>query len=104
MVRKNKYGNKKTIVDCIKFDSKKESLRYLELREMERSCKILNLCLQSKFVLQVNGEVICKYIADFTYTKNDREVVEDVKGVKTAVYILKRKLMKAIYNITILET
>jgi hypothetical protein len=50
----------------------------------------------------VNGILICTYIADFTYTRDGKYIVEDFKGVLTDVFKLKRKLMKAIFNIDIL--
>jgi len=67
--------------------------------------EIINLELQPKFPIEVNGIKICTYIADFRYKERDgTEVVEDCKGFKTDVYRLKKKLVKAIYGIEILET
>lgn len=94
----SKYGNKKTVVDGFKFDSKKEADRYLVLKDMLMHDEIEDLQLQPKFLLQENykykGETIRKiyYIADFSYKKEGNLVVEDVKGKKTDVYKLKRKL------------
>ena len=53
-----------------------------------------------------NDQNICKYIADFKYNKVDdygnlEEVVEDAKGVETPEFKLKKKLMKAVFNIDI---
>ena len=90
--RKSKYGAIKTTVDGITFDSKKEARRYLELKQAERAGDIEELELQPKFHLIVNNVNVGKY------------VVEDCKGMKTPVYRLKAKLLKAIYGITILET
>lgn len=103
---KNKYGAIKTTVDGIKFDSKKEARRYLQLKLMARAGEILYLELQPKFDLMVNGTKCGFYKADFKYidTRTGKEVVEDVKGMKTPVYNLKKKLVKAIYNIDIFET
>lgn len=42
--------------------------------------------------------------ADFVYLEHGKEIVEDTKGMRTQVYVMKRKLMKALYGITILET
>lgn len=94
----SKYGNKKTIIDGITFDSKKESERYLVLKDMLMHDEIEDLQLQPKFLLQdsfkYNGKTEKKiyYIADFTYKREGKLVVEDVKGKKTDVYKLKRKL------------
>lgn len=101
---KSKYGNKKTFVGDKKFDSIKESKRYLILKDMEDKGEISNLKLQHKFIIEIDGNKICTYIADFTYFDQKQiYIVEDVKGMKTAVYNLKKKLMKAILNISIKE-
>ena len=101
-----KYNNIKTTINGCKFDSKKEANRYLELREMERRGEISNLELQVKYPLTVNGTIVCSYICDFRYVEKGylTYVIEDVKGVKTPLYRLKNKLMKAIYGIIIKET
>ncbi len=83
-----KYGNRKTVIDGIKFDSKAEAERYKESRLMERAKLIKNLDLQPEFLLQdkfkYNGktERAVKYIADFKYfdVAKGVYVVEDVKG------------------------
>lgn len=97
----NKYGNKKVIVDGHKFDSQKEALRYKELKLMERAGVIKDLELQPAFELiptiRTEHETLRKtvYKADFRYfdVKADHEVVEDVKGFKTDVYKLKKKML-----------
>lgn len=100
-----KYGNKKTEVDGILFDSKKEAKRYQELRLLEKQGIILELQLQPKFPIVVNGKKICTYIADFDYcvAHTDDRIVEDVKGIKTPIYNLKKKLVKAVHGIDITE-
>lgn len=103
MLTISKYGNRKVEIDGLKFDSKHEAYRWIELRYMERAGMIYELKRQVPFVLiptqkDENGKVIereVRYIADFTYRdkKDHRLVVEDAKGMKTEVYKLKRKLM-----------
>ena len=102
----SKYRNVKTVVDGVTFASKREAARYGELKLLERAGEIANLELQRKFVIVVHGHTICRYIADFVYhdNKTGKMVCEDVKGFKTAVYSLKRKLMKAVLGVDILET
>ena len=56
-----------------------------------------------KFPIEVCGKKICTYIADFMYHENGNKIIEDVKGVKTSVYRIKKKLTEAIYDITIKE-
>jgi len=105
----NKYKNTKTKVDNIVFDSKKEALRYQQLKLLLKVGKITRLELQPVFKLEVNGQKICTYKADFRYFEKNilgewSPVVEDVKGMKTQVYNMKKKLMKALLSITIKET
>lgn len=95
---KSKYGAQKTTVDGIRFDSEKESERYSELRLLERSGAISDLKLQPKFELQegftCQGRKIrsITYIADFSYMFRGQRIIEDVKGTKTQVYSLKKKM------------
>lgn len=102
---RNKYGNRKTEVDGILFDSQKEAQRYRELLIRERAGKIGDLELQPVFRIVVNGKKIAKYIADFRYRdlSTGATIIEDVKGVRTDVYQLKKKLVEALYNIQIVE-
>lgn len=101
----SKYRNVKTEVDGIVFDSKKEAARYGELKLLAKVGRIINLELQPKFHIVINGQKICSYIADFAYhnTETAEPVVEDVKGMKTSVYKLKKKLIKALYGIEVQE-
>lgn len=95
---KSKYNAKKVVVDGIKFDSKKESARYNELKLLERCGDIRNLELQPRFELlpafSYGDEKFRKmeYVADFRYTRDGKTFVEDVKGYKTKEYMLKKKL------------
>jgi hypothetical protein len=86
------------VVDGITFDSKKEAHRYLELKTLQDNNVIRNLARQVPFELvpKFNGERAVKYVADFVYTnvETGKIIVEDVKGFKTDVYKLKRKLFK----------
>lgn len=104
-----KYNNKKTVVDGIKFDSKRESDRYIELKLLERAGKISDLVLQPKFELipkyEINGRKVRKmeYVADFQYTENGKTIIEDAKGFKTKDYLIKKKLFEFKYGIEITE-
>lgn len=99
-----KYGNRKTIVDGIKFDSAKEAKRWGVLKLMERAGEISNLQRQVKFELNEGGTHSVKYIADFVYWKKGQTIVEDCKGFRTAIYKKKKKLMLKVHHIEILET
>lgn len=104
----SKYLNKKTKVDGITFDSKKEANRYLILNQMEKEGKINSLKRQVPFPLirkSKYGREI-RYIADFTYYLDGWLVVEDVKSPytrKNPVYRLKKRLMAELYGIVINE-
>jgi hypothetical protein len=102
--RANKYSNKPVIVDGHRFPSRREANRYAELKLMEKAGIIEGLCLQVPFPIEVNGQVVTRYKADFTYTQNGKLVVEDCKGFKTDIYRLKAKMVKAQYGLEILET
>lgn len=107
----NKYHNDKVSEDGIVFDSKAERRRYRELKLMEQAGEITNLRLQPEYELipkyTKNGKTVraVKYRADFLY--RDRQghvIVEDVKGVKTDVYRLKKKIFEYKYpDLTIKE-
>lgn len=101
--KRSKYNAVKSVVDGITFDSKLEAKRYSDLKILQRLGEISNLRLQVPYPIIVNEVSICKYIADFVYIKNGIEIVEDAKGVRTKEYMLKKKLMLAIHNITIFE-
>lgn len=109
MYKKTKYNNKITELDGIKFHSRKESVRYSQLKLYEKGGLIKDLRLQVAYELipklEINGktERAIKYIADFVYTDtvNNKEIVEDVKGMITDVFKLKYRLMKQIHNIDI---
>lgn len=104
--RRNKYGAEKTEVDGRVFASKREAERYQELKILEQAGEIKDLICQWRYRLEVNGTLICHYIADFVYVdlRTKKSICEDVKGVKTPLYKLKKKLMFAVYGISIKET
>lgn len=109
----NKYKNTKITIDGHTFHSKKEAKRYQELKILLDAGKIKNLELQKKFKLLsfqpknggIRSERQCSYIADFSYIKTDtgENVVEDVKGVRTQAYMIKRKLFRYFYGFDIYE-
>ncbi len=101
MERRSKYHARKVTIDGITFDSGAEARRYGELKLLEKAGEIRDLQVHVIFRLidgfDRHGEHIrpTTYEADFVYHMTvDPEtlVVEDVKGVHTAVYQIKRKL------------
>lgn len=104
----SKYRNIRTMVNGRTFDSKKEAHRWLQLSTLQKHGKINSLQLQPKFEIEINGFHVCRYVADFSYREGEDEtvIVEDVKSVitkKNPTYRLKKKLMRAIYQIEIRE-
>lgn len=101
----SKYHSRKVIVDGIKFDSKLEAKRYQELKLLQELGLIKDLKLQPKFELMPkftkNGKTYrqTSYIADFCYfsVKDNKTIIEDVKGFKTDVYALKKKIFEFKY-------
>lgn len=96
--KKSKYSSAKTDIDGIRFDSKKEAEFYVELKLREKAGEISDLRLQPRYLLQEafkhEGKQYreMEYVADFEYVEDGITVVVDVKGFRTAVYMIKRKL------------
>ncbi len=103
--RRNKYGNRKVTLRGHVFDSQREATRYQELKLLQRGGAISRLELQPVYHLLVNDRHVGDYRADFRYIdrRSMQVVVEDVKGYRTPVYRLKKKLVEAIYDVTIQE-
>lgn len=119
---RNKYHAKKVTICGIEFDSKKEGMRWLLLKDMERRGEISDLRRQVPFELlpaiyrdvvvhlktkdKVERKLVQRavhYVADFVYNKDGRQIVEDTKGLRLPDYILKKKMMLALKGIEISE-
>ena len=110
---RNKYGNKKNKG----FDSAKEWRRNQELEIMQKAGEISELNRQVPFVLMQSYTITdettkqgfrtireIRYIADFTYRlKNGKRIIEDVKGVQTEVFKIKRKLLERKIALGVIE-
>lgn len=118
--RRSKYAAVPTTVDGIRFHSKAESRRYVELKLLEKAGEIRKLTLQPRFALccvdwrhlhfhvttATTGDMaVGEYRADFGYidVKTDQPVIEDVKGFRTPLYKWKKKHVEAQYGIQIRE-
>lgn len=102
--RRHKYGIapvEQRTVDGIVFDSQAEARRYGELKLLERGKFIHKLELQPCYPIQVNGKHICTYVGDFRYFEGGLRVLEDVKGMQTPEFKLKKKLVEALYDVKI---
>jgi len=102
-VKRSKYGNKRTLCDGIWFDSGAEAKRYATLKLWQSSDIIGQLELQPQYPCVINGKKCFLYKADFRYMRDGKQVIEDVKGMRTREYILKKKVIEALYNIEIVE-
>lgn len=97
----SKYRNQRCEHDGIAFDSRRERDRWIHLCRERDSGEISDLERQVVFVLAdpvvINGrkKPALRYVADFVYERNGKQVIEDVKGVITAEYRIKRHLMAA---------
>ena len=109
--RTSKYHNTKVTLNGIKFDSKKEANRYIELKWLEKTNQIKDLELQKRFELQPSyekdGHIIRPifYYADFYYYDiiKGKYIIEDTKGYRTEVYKLKKKILEYKYDVRIIE-
>jgi hypothetical protein len=113
--RRQKFGNQKVEIDGYTFDSKKEGQHYLLLKMRQRMKEIDRLELQPVFPIYIEtpdrGRIVCgDFTADFRYWElfkdgTERLRVDDVKSTvtKTEAYQLRKKLVEAIYSITITE-
>lgn len=100
----SKYHAKKVKLDGYTFDSKMEAEHYCELKLLEKAKVIKDLkihpafTLQEPFTYEGKWERAITYEADFSYVEGGKQVVEDVKGMRTDVYKIKRKLFLKRYG------
>jgi hypothetical protein len=114
---RNKYGAVKVHHAGHCFDSKREAVRYEELRMLEAAGEIADLEVHPAFPLMVPELVtdgppwvfhtIGQYHADFQYrnVRTGNVIVEDVKSkpTRTESYKRTKKHVEAQYQITIVE-
>lgn len=98
-----KYRNVPTYVGELRFDSKREAERWLQLLQLQKVGAISDLKRQVPFVLSVGETKIGKLILDFTYSENGSTVHEDVKSPATITQVFrwKKKHFEAQYGHTI---
>ena len=97
--KRSKYGNKKTVLGNVVYDSQKEANRAFELGLLLKAGEIKNLKRQVKFeiVPKTKTERAKYYTADFVYEEKGKVVIEDVKSNATVldkVFRLKWAIMK----------
>lgn len=111
--KRNKYKNTKVVINGVKYDSKFEASELLKLKKYQEYGLIKDLIFKPKYEFIVNGEPIkyvgkkrsnkLTYTADAKYYDNKlrQTVVVDIKGFETAVFKIKRALMKSINGIEV---
>lgn len=104
---KSKYNNVKTEYNGVKYDSKKEAFYAQKLDILSRAVyqdkRVIKYERQVPFQIEIAGKKICKYLLDFLVTYIDRVEYVDVKGMRTPIYKLKKKLVEAQFGILIKE-
>jgi hypothetical protein len=104
----NKYKSVKTKYNGITFHSKKEA-NYAKLLDMLKKAsdpksRVVSYEIQVPYEIYINDQKICRYLADFKVKYADGRIeVVDVKGFRTSLYKLKKKLVEAQYGIKIIE-
>ncbi len=88
--------------------SKKEAHYAMELDFRKKAVKpnerVVSYEEQVPFQVIMNEKKICKYLADFRVLYADGHIeIIDVKGVRTNIYSLKKKLVEAQYGVEIIE-
>jgi hypothetical protein len=103
--RRSKFGNRKTMLDGMMFDSAAEAKDWSELKLRERAGEIKNLRRQVTFKCEWNGVLVTTYRADFAFDEyrdgHWHPIVADTKGFETALFRLKSKIMLAAHNVEI---
>ena len=95
---KHKYHNKPTVIDDIRFDSKKEAEYFAKLRMRRDAGEVLFFLRQVPLHLPGGA----KYVCDFLEFHADGTVhFVDVKGMETDVFKLKKKVVEAVYPVEI---
>lgn len=103
-----KYNNRRTALDGLIFDSRREAQHYRGLKALEARGEVSDIQCQVPFRLSVNGTHVCAWIADFTWVdpRSGEFHAVDVKSPFTRtlpVYRLKAKLFKAVMGFSIEE-
>lgn len=101
----NKYKARAVVTEEGRFASRKEYADWCALKLQEKQGTITHLQRQVRFPLTINDQLICTFIADAVFfdRASNKRVVADSKGVLTPVYKLKKKLMRALLNIEVIE-
>ena len=102
---RSKFHNTRVTIDGIRFDSLGEASHYVVLLDRLRRHEISNLVCHPSYELKIGTLRIGKYSGDFGYDCDGVHYVEDYKvsATKTEAYGLRKKLMKALHDIDVIE-
>ena len=112
-VKKSKYNNRQVTTGDVTFPSQKEADRYVALLFLKNAGRIRDLRCQVAYELAPSvylggkrKKPALRYFADFVYVdvESGVKVVEDVKGMITPVYRIKKHLMATVHQILVHET
>jgi hypothetical protein len=103
--RRSKFNAKKAYCsNAHKHDSKREAARCDELHVLWSAGVIADLVIHPQFWFVINGKQVkhdngrrCGYKPDFSYTENSQEIVEDIKGMVTPDFTLRKAIFKALF-------
>jgi hypothetical protein len=102
-----KYGNRRVVVNGVRFDSEREAAVYHDHALRQAAGEIDDLVAHPRYPLEAYGQLLGHYEADLSYveTATGQVVVVDVKSgpTRTPLYRLKKKLFEAQYGLTITE-
>src|SRR3990167_94734 len=104
----NKYGNIRSSYKGHVFHSRKEAEFSRTLDTLRRATdpkqRVKDIVYQPRYPIVINGKKVCTYVGDFFVTFEDgHSVLYDVKGYRTDIFILKKKLVEAVLGIEIVE-
>jgi len=97
---RHKFRNVPQLVEGIHFSSKKEAKRYADLNLLKKNGEVVFFLRQTPFHLPGNTKYVCDFVV---FWKNGDISFEDVKGMRTQVYILKKRMVEDLYPIQITE-
>jgi hypothetical protein len=89
-------------VDGQRFADRREADLFLELRTLQRAGTIADLRRHAKLPLMVNGILVDTYTALFSFRREGQKVLV-VTGWQSDLQKLQKKLVEAIYGITVME-
>lgn len=96
---RHKFNAKRTELDGIKFASKREAARYITLKVLIEKGDVVFFTRQTPLHLPGNVKYVCDFVV---YWADGTVTFEDVKGMTTPMFTLKKKQVEAMYPIEIM--